>query len=44
MDAVHSGRDNLHWPIGKDARRLSFAARWTPDRLRKQMREMAARA
>ncbi|WP_126172045.1 SDR family oxidoreductase [Altericroceibacterium xinjiangense] len=40
-DAVHG--DKLHWPVGKDARRLTFAARWLPGRLRRQMRQVAAK-
>ncbi|UVO51384.1 SDR family oxidoreductase [Sphingomonas sp. SUN019] len=35
-DAVHG--DKVHAVIGKTARRLTFAARWTPGRLRKLMR------
>ncbi|WP_432423413.1 SDR family oxidoreductase [Sphingomonas lycopersici] len=35
-DAVHG--EGLHAVIGKTARRLSFAARWMPGRLRKMMR------
>ncbi len=35
-DAVHGER--VHIIIGKTARRLAFAARWMPGRLRKQMR------
>ncbi len=34
--AVHGAR--LLWPVGKTARRLTFAARWLPGRLRAQMR------
>ncbi|MFS0772183.1 SDR family oxidoreductase [Sphingomonas sp. 1P08PE] len=34
--AVHG--DRLLWPVGRTARRLSFAARWLPGRLRAQMR------
>jgi len=34
--AVHGTR--LHWPVGKTARRLTFAARWMPARLRRGMR------
>lgn len=33
--AVHDER--LHWYVGKTARRLAFAARWLPGRLRRQM-------
>ena len=36
-DAVHGTR--LHWPVGETARRLSFAARWAPGRLRRGMRK-----
>ncbi|ABC62434.1 SDR family oxidoreductase [Erythrobacter litoralis] len=36
-DAVH--KDKLHWTVGKTARRIAFAARWMPGRVRKQMRE-----
>lgn len=35
-DAVHG--DRVHITVGKTARRLAFAARWMPGRLRKQMR------
>ncbi|MBS0283771.1 MAG: short-chain dehydrogenase, partial [Proteobacteria bacterium] len=35
-DAVHGER--VHAVIGKTARRLAFAARWMPGRLRKMMR------
>ena len=35
-DAVHG--DRLHTPVGPTARRLSFAARWMPGRLRQTMR------
>lgn len=35
-EAVHG--DRLHTIIGKTAKRLNFAARWMPGRLRKQMR------
>jgi NAD(P)-dependent dehydrogenase (short-subunit alcohol dehydrogenase family) len=35
-DAVHG--DKLHSPVGKTARRLTFAARWMPGRLRRMMR------
>lgn len=38
-DAVHG--DRLHSPVGKTARRLTFAARWMPGRLRKMMRSRA---
>lgn len=34
-NAVHG--DKVHTPVGKTARRLAFAARWMPGRLRKQM-------
>ena len=34
--AVHA--DRLHTPVGKLARRMAFAARWMPTRLRRQMR------
>jgi NAD(P)-dependent dehydrogenase (short-subunit alcohol dehydrogenase family) len=34
--AVHGTR--LHWLVGETARRLSFAARWMPGRLRRGMR------
>lgn len=34
--AVHGKR--LHTPVGKTARRLRFAARWMPERLRRQVR------
>jgi NAD(P)-dependent dehydrogenase (short-subunit alcohol dehydrogenase family) len=35
-DAIHG--DKVHIAVGKTARRLAFAMRWTPGRLRKQMR------
>ncbi|KQT35190.1 short-chain dehydrogenase [Sphingomonas sp. Leaf412] len=35
-DAVHG--DRVHMLVGKTARRLAFAARWMPGRLRKMMR------
>lgn len=35
-DAVHG--DRLHTLVGKTARKLNFAARWIPGRLRKQLR------
>jgi NAD(P)-dependent dehydrogenase (short-subunit alcohol dehydrogenase family) len=35
-DAVHG--DQLHSPVGKTARKLAFAARWTPGMLRNKMR------
>lgn len=38
-NAVHG--DGLHAVIGKTARRLTFAARWMPGRLRKMMRRGA---
>jgi NAD(P)-dependent dehydrogenase (short-subunit alcohol dehydrogenase family) len=34
--AVHGTR--VHWPVGKTARRIAFAARWMPARLRKSLR------
>ena len=34
-DAVHGTR--IHWQVGKTARRLAFAARWMPGRLRRTM-------
>ncbi len=34
--AVHG--DRLLWPVGPTARRLAFAARWFPGRLRKRLR------
>lgn len=37
--AVHG--DKLHWPVGKTARKLTFAARWMPGRLRKFARQRA---
>ncbi|MEH3100431.1 SDR family oxidoreductase [Sphingomonas adhaesiva] len=36
-DAVHG--DRVHTPVGKTARRLTFAARWLPGRLRATMRK-----
>ncbi len=38
-DAVHG--DKLHTTVGKTARRLAFASRWLPGRLRKEMRSSA---
>ena len=38
--AVHG--DRLHSPVGVTARRLAFAARWMPGRLRKRMRASGA--
>lgn len=38
-DAVHG--DRVHTPVGKTARRLTFAARWMPGRLRRMMRSRA---
>lgn len=35
-DAIHG--DRVHTPVGKTARRLAFAMRWMPGRLRKQMK------
>ncbi len=35
-DAIHGQK--VHIPVGKTARRLAFAMRWMPGRLRKQMR------
>ncbi len=40
-DAVHRGR--LHYTVGKTAKRLAFAARWTPGRLRKQVAALVRR-
>jgi short-subunit dehydrogenase len=37
-DAVHG--DAVHTAVGKTARRLAFASRWMPGRLRKQMKRM----
>jgi len=34
--AVHE--DRLHWPVGKTAKSIAFAARWLPGRVRKKMR------
>jgi NAD(P)-dependent dehydrogenase (short-subunit alcohol dehydrogenase family) len=34
--AVHGTR--VHWPVGKTARRIAFAARWMPARLRRSLR------
>ncbi len=39
--AVHG--DRLLWPVGRTARRLAFAARWMPGRLRARMRGRAVR-
>ncbi|MEH3035084.1 MAG: SDR family oxidoreductase [Sphingomonas adhaesiva] len=36
-EAVHG--DRVHTPVGKTARRLTFAARWLPGRLRATMRK-----
>lgn len=38
--AVHE--DQMHWPVGKTARRIAFGARWMPGRVRKQSRERGA--
>ena len=38
--AVHE--DQMHWPVGKTARRIAFGARWLPGRVRKQSRERGA--
>lgn len=35
-DAVHG--DTVHTPVGKTAKRLAFATRWLPGRLRKQLK------
>ncbi len=35
-DAVHG--DRLHTPVGPTAKRLTFAARWLPGKLRRQMK------
>ncbi len=34
--AVHGER--VHWPVGKTARRIAFASRWMPGRLRQSLR------
>ena len=34
--AVHAGQ--LHWPVGKTAKRMTFLSRWAPGMLRRQMR------
>ena len=39
-DAVHG--EKLHWVVGKTARKIAFAKRWMPGKLRQQMRQMAA--
>ncbi len=36
-DAVHG--DNVHYLVGKTAKRINFAKRWMPGRVRKQQRE-----
>ena len=36
--AVHG--DRVHTLIGKTARRLAFASRWTPGRLRQEVRRI----
>ncbi|MFM6853534.1 MAG: SDR family oxidoreductase [Sphingopyxis sp.] len=36
LNAVHGHK--LHTPVGKTARRLAFAARWIPGRLRQQLK------
>lgn len=38
--AVHE--DKLHWPVGKTAKRIAFAARWMPGRVRKEARDRGA--
>lgn len=40
-DAVHG--EKLHWPVGKTARKLAFAAHWTPGMLRNKMRASVQR-
>lgn len=35
-EAVHG--DKLHWPVGKTAKRIAFATRWMPGRVRKEAR------
>lgn len=35
--AVHE--EKLHWPVGKTAKSIAFAARWMPGRVRKRMRD-----
>ena len=37
--AVHG--DKLHWIVGKTARRINFASRWMPGRVRAQSRKLA---
>lgn len=39
-DAVHGNR--LHTPVGKTARKMSFAARWAPGFLRKRARNLVS--
>lgn len=39
-DAVHG--DQLHYVVGKTAKRINFAKRWMPGRIRKQQREAAS--
>ena len=39
--AVHGGR-RVHNPVGKVARQLAFAARWTPGLLRRRLRHLMA--
>lgn len=38
-DAVHG--DKLHWTVGRTARRIAFAARWMPGKVRKQARSLS---
>ncbi len=37
-DAVHG--DKLHWVVGKTARRIAFAVRWMPGKVRKQAKSL----
>lgn len=40
-EAVHGEGKQVHYLVGKTARKLNFAKRWMPGRLRKQQREAA---
>lgn len=37
-DAVHG--DKVHWVVGKTARKMAFAARWMPGKVRKQAKSL----
>jgi NAD(P)-dependent dehydrogenase (short-subunit alcohol dehydrogenase family) len=37
-DAVHGAK--MHWPVGKTARKMAFAAKWMPEKLRQRSRTL----